>query len=297
MGWRMLQELFGLRAAPRAHQAGPAMHRKPHTRGDGKAVAAALLAHLLLGLLLWAARVPALPAVGGGRVVVMLETPAEQPVLPFLVATLPGAEAPPQPPPDIPARPQPPQDAAPSAPPPATLPPEVEQALREERERLVARLQGERAVASAIVDEAARTTPPPPPAGAARAPARLGTVRELDLTGQPQGVIDGIMAKYRMSIREKYVSGRNTQSFLSSAATEGDERFYATRAPTPGIYTVFQLSREAVAHMSRLEEQEIRRRGLKPESTRVTRVVFGISASPSGAPDLGIRVFEWERVL
>ena len=264
-------------------------------------LAAAVFLHALFALLAWAVRVSALPATGGGRVIVSLETPAEQPLLPFLVATLPGGDAPPPQLADFPAAPPPPQDAGTVSPPtppppPPELPPEVEQALREERERLMARLQGERAVASAIVEEATRSAPPPPPTGGVRAPARLGTVRELDLTGQPQDVIDAIMAKHRLSIREKFVSGADSQSFLSSAATQGDERFFAARAPRPGIYTVFQLSREAIAHMSRLEEQEIRRRGLKPESTRVTRVVFGVTTGASGTPDLGIRTFEWDSV-
>ena len=61
---------------------------------------------------------------------------------------------------------------------------------------------------------------------------------------------------------------------------------------SPGVYEVFELSPEAVAHMSRLEESEIRRRNLDLEKTKVTRVVFGIVPTSGGDYDLGLLEFE-----
>ena len=234
-----------------------------------------------------------IPSTGNGSLstkglLVGLDTPREGHHPPFLVATLPvkiAPEASPRPSITISLHGDTP------TPPKETIPPDVKEALKAEKERLLASLSQQRGQAAAIASQAASAQPPPPPRPK-QGPVPLGTVRELDLTGQPQHVIDRVMGKYRMRIVDKFVSGKNSQSFLSSASTGGNDRYYATSAPRPGIYSVFEMSRESVAKMSILEEHEIRKRGLRPKTTKVSRVVFGIVPNTNGEPDLGIIAFE-----
>jgi hypothetical protein len=120
-------------------------------------------------------------------------------------------------------------------------------------------------------------------------------VRDLNLQGQPPAVVDEIMQRYRLRVSERFVRAGSAQTYLSSAGT-GRDHFTASPFTEAGIYQVFELSRDAVAAMSRLEEDELRRRGLKPETTRVTTVRFGIVRLPSGGYDLGVTDFAWETV-
>ncbi len=243
--------------------------------------------HGLLGGVLYL-----IPSSGNGsipnkRLLVGLETPREGRQPPFLMATLPATVSPETAPKQsVDIRP----DGDTPTPPKESIPPDVKEALKAEKERLLASLSQQRGEAAAIASQAASAKPPPP--SPRKGPVSLGTVRELDLTGQPQHIIDGIMGKYRMRIVDKFVSGKNSQSFLSSASTAENDRYYATQAPRPGIYSVFEMSRESVAKMSILEESEIRKRGLRPETTRVSRVLFGVVPNRNGEPDLGIIAFE-----
>ena len=221
-----------------------------------------------------------------------LETPREGRRQPFLMATMPVASAP-QAPPRKSVKFTPNGDTP--VPPKDSIPPDVQEALKAEKERLLASLSQQRGQAAAIASQAASAQPPPPPRPQRR-PESMGTVRELDLTGQPQHIIDRVMGKYRMRIVDKFVSGKNSQSFLSSASTAENDRYYATNAPRPGIYSVFEMSRESVAKMSILEEHEIRKRGLRPTTTKVSRVVFGVVPNINGEPDLGIIAFESENL-
>ena len=248
----------------------------------------AIAIHGVLGILLQMITSSEISPLAKRGLLVELETPREGRQPPFLMATLPAAltpEAPPRPSVNIT-----PQGDMPT-PPKESIPPDVKEALKAEKERLLASLSQQRGQAAAIASQAASAQPPPPPRPQ-KAPVSLGTVRELDLTGQPQHIIDRIMGKYRMRIVDKYVSGKNSQSFLSSASTADNDRYYATKAPRPGIYRVFEMSRESVAKMSILEEHEIRKRGLRPETTKVSRVVFGVVPNTNGEPDLGIKTFE-----
>lgn len=176
-----------------------------------------------------------------------------------------------------------------------------EQTLRElerEREELVAGLQKERELATAITErvsgQAARDRRPEKlPAQGAHGAISLGTVRELSLDGFPEPIVQEIMARYDLRVVEKAVGGGTNQNFLSSASTAAGGRFLADRGGVPGIYQVFVLSPKAVAAMSRLEEEEIRRRGMDPMRTRVARVKFGIVGHPPET-DLGVLIFEAE---
>lgn len=195
------------------------------------------------------------------------------------------------------ASPRPP-DPQPPPPAPAAQAELDDQTLRElerERERLRAELERERQLAEAIAEramgQAARSPDraPAPAAGGGSVP--LGTVRELSLDGYPEHVVQEIMDRYELRVVEKAVAGGSNQNFLSSASTAEGGRFIADRGGAPGVYQVFMLSRKAVATMSRLEEEEIRRRGLDPMRTRVTRVKFGIVGHPPET-DLGVLLLE-----
>jgi hypothetical protein len=182
------------------------------------------------------------------------------------------------------------------APPPPPLAPEVRDELEQEKQRLLAKLEKERGFASSVVEKAARELPPPPPRPSpqtGRGP--VGTIRELDLAGFPENVRQDVMQRYRLRVTQKYVSGKSRQSFLSSAATDTSDRYFAAPDPPPGVYEVFELSRDSVAAMSRLEESELKRRGLPVDRTRVKRVVFGI-VETGRTFDLGVKAFEWEAI-
>lgn len=195
-------------------------------------------------------------------------------------------------------------DDADSPVPPPPPPPELtqldEQTLRElerEREELLASLEREKdlaaSIADRVVEQMTNHPAPRPAAGPAAGVVQLGTVRELDLDGFAEPVVQEIMERYKLRVAEKEVAGGTTQNFLSSASTSDGGRFTADRRAAPGIYHVFLLSPKAVETMSRLEEAEIRRRGWDPMRTRVKRVKFGIVGRPPEM-DLGIVHFDAE---
>jgi len=165
--------------------------------------------------------------------------------------------------------------------------------LAEERERLKEELERARREVAGLPPPQAPPDAPPPPHASPPRRGDIGTVRELDLGGQPDNVVQDIMTRYRLKVTIKQVPGGSNQSFLSSAAAPTGERFYADRRSPPGIYQVFELSKFAVAHMSRLEEAEIVRRGGNPETAVVRRVKFGI-VDGGGGYDLGVKEIEIE---
>ncbi len=266
----------------------------------------ALAAALLVGRGDW----PQVGAGGPGSVSFRLMPPAEGPRSSLVASVdLPGRRdenaeetvAPPEseetqpPPPDEPPAPPENRPPAPTPPPPPAggLDEETMQALEQEREMLLAQLDQQRGRADQAADGAARSL-----AGALRespAPARspvqargpVGTVRQLDLGGHPEAVVQEIMDRYKLRVTEKALAGGATQNFLSSASTADGGQFNASRGGAPGIYQVFLLSPGAVAAMSRLEEEAIRSRGMDPMRTRVERVKFGIVTTEKG-PDLGV---------
>lgn len=130
------------------------------------------------------------------------------------------------------------------------------------------------------------------------APVPVGTVRELDLSGYPQGATDRVMQRYGLRITERAVAAGVPQTFLSSASSPDGGRFLSDRAGAsnaPGIYHVFLLSAKSVAVMSQLEDAELAKRNLDPLRTRVTHVKFGL-VGPENDPDLGVILFEAEPV-
>jgi hypothetical protein len=195
-----------------------------------------------------------------------------------------------EPPSTAPPTPRPIEPPAPR-PTPSTLDAATLRELQREREELRARL----AQAQTDADIAAERAVLKAMAGRARAldvvAGPRGTVRQLELSGHPQQVIDQVMRRHRLRVSRQVLTGPAEQNYLS-AAQAGGERFFANTYSSPGVYEVFELSPEAVAHMSRLEESEIRRRNLDLEKTKVTRVVFGIVPTPGGDYDLGLLEFE-----
>lgn len=212
----------------------------------------------------------------------------ESPALPQEItrAEAPAGEAAakPTPTPAQTPEPTPPPPEPPPTPPPPGDREQLMQELAAEREQLRAKLQQQRELAAAM------TPSPPPPV--ARNPesgdSGVGTIRSLDFEGWPKNVVDEMMARYDLRVTQRRVSSGSNQSFLSSAANERGDRFYADRNSRPGVYQVFELSRKCVATMSRLEEAEIKRRGWKPERTRVKEVRFGIVEQEPGKYDIGI---------
>jgi hypothetical protein len=259
--------------------------------------------HVMLGVSLVAMRHSWPRAPAGTPLFLDLESPREALRPLYMVASMPvPASATPTPAPPASAMPTPADPAETPRPP---KPPETELLLGEadradleaERQRLTAELQQKRQDALSEIDEqlqkASRTMQAPKLKVAA---GSLGTVRELDLKGWPQDVIERIMKKYELRITERYAPGSSNQSFLSSAATAAGGRYYASRGGRPGHYQVFELSREVVAHMSRLEEAEIRRRNLDLERTRVASVTFGIVQTSPDQYDIGILTFQAEQI-
>jgi hypothetical protein len=221
------------------------------------------------------------------RLTITLEPASERARPMYLIASLPlPASEQPQP-----LEPVPPTDN--SGRQPSVLDDNTRRELEAERDELRKRLRETRELALLPLPEA-KGVAVTEQAGTTERPdaGPVGTIRELDLTGWPQAIVDRVMARYRLRVTEKVVTGASNQNFLSSAATSKDNRYYASRDNQPGLYQVFELSRDAVAVMSRLEEQEIRRRNLDIERTRVTRVKFGIVESGTGEYDLGIVSFE-----
>lgn len=251
--------------------------------GSIRWLAAAVAAHAVVGGAL--AFVPADLPSGAGRsgVELLLETPPEQPRPLMLVASMPKPK-PPEPTP--PAATPPPKSDDPS---PLALDKGALRELEAERGRLLARLEQERSTLGTPPKMPNTDSPP------SETPNSKGTVRDLELGGQPREVVDEVMQRYRLRVSERYVPARSVQTYLSSAA-DGRGHFTASPFREAGIYQVFELSRESVAAMSRLEEAELHARRLDPEKTRVTLVKFGIVRNKLGQHDLGVLDFQWERV-
>lgn len=215
-----------------------------------------------------------------------LSTPPETPKPPMLImAALPETAPPPE------VTPTPP------VPTPPTIDDATMRELAEERTRLREELRRARSPES---------LPPPPEAPqpaqadnpAPQSPPRSGdlsTIRELNFEGYPDDAVALVMARYRMQVKMKVVQGGSNQSFLSSASSNRGDTFLADRNSPPGLYQVFELSRDAVNKMSSLEEQAIRSRGMDPERTHVKRIRFGVVQSDGGY-DLGVVELEAEPV-
>ena len=167
-------------------------------------LAVAVAAHAVVGAAL--AFVPSDSPPGGvpRGVELLLETPPEQPRPLMLVARMPKP-APPQPTPPIAAPPPPGKSETPPA---FGLDKDALRELEAERGRLLARLEQERSTLG---------TPPKLPQKDNRpsdAPNPRGTVRDLQLGGQPREVVDEIMQRYRLRVSERYVPAKSVQTYL-----------------------------------------------------------------------------------
>jgi hypothetical protein len=265
----------------------------------------AILLHLVAGGILLLARGEFPRPDGGQQLTIHLPIGTEQARPPeFLVASLPrsAAETPaagtgdlkkkerqsatPVPTPSV-------QTPAPVRETPRAIAREDEQLqqLAAEREQLKLQLEHEKQLAAAPLSVSNLPAPPEPQPNQLDADGGLGTVRSLDFEGWPKKVVDEIMRRYDLHITHRKLMRGSNQNFLSSAANERGDKFYADRGTNPGVYEVFELSRRAIAKMSELEEQEIRKRGMNLQRTRVKEARFGIVETGAGEYDIGIVKF------
>lgn len=126
----------------------------------------------------------------------------------------------------------------------------------------------------------------PPFAG--ELPQEGRVVRELDLSGYPESTVQAVMARYGMRMERRYVSQFTPNTFISKARVSGSRLYYSSGEGPPGIYDVFELTPRALAKMSMLEEEELRKRGFDPVRCLTSRVVFGIVRTSAGEYDLGV---------
>lgn len=180
--------------------------------------------------------------------------------------------------------------AAPSPTPASRLDEAALSELAREREKLREQLNQERSLAS--LPEIPKPVEPAPDPESDGDTAHHGTIRELDLSGWPQPVVDEIMQRYRLRVVRKAVTGPLRNSFLSSASDPSGDRYFASSRTPPGVYEVFELSRDAVSKMSQAEEEAIVKRGWTPSETHVSHIRFGIVEGASGKPDLGVLTME-----
>jgi hypothetical protein len=213
-----------------------------------------------------------------------LANPPESPRPPMLImAALPESAPPPEP--TVTPQPTPP-----------TVDEQTLRELAEERTRLREELRRASSPESLpplpepVAKAPNQPSPPPPPRQ-----GDLSTIRELSMEGYPDSIVGEVMRRYRMQVKLKVVQGGTNQSFLSSASSNKGDTFLADRNSPPGLYQVFELSRDAVTRMSALEEQAIRERGMDPERTHVKRIKFGIVQN-AGEYDLGVLEIEAEPV-
>lgn len=178
---------------------------------------------------------------------------------------------------------------------------ELAEILAADREALLAELNQKTQQAGATpapavpLDELRAAKAPSGGNGTRKAPE--GAIRELDLTGFPQPVVDEVMERHRLRVVQQDVrAGRRGQSFLSSAVRGVGERYFGGMDVPEGVYDVFQLNRETVATMSRLEENALKEQGFQPLQARVIRIVFGIVKASDGTYDLGVKLLEAEKV-
>ncbi len=173
----------------------------------------------------------------------------------------------------------------PSPTPEPTVPPDVMEELRADRESLQAQAEQIKHAIGQEIENTAREQLPPP---TAEPPPNAAVIREINFEGWPKQVVDEVMAKYGMRIEERFVTQFSRNTFVGHAAVASDHYYSVQGNLKPGIYKIFELSPRAVARLAALEEEELRRRGMNPEKTFVRRVVFGIQKVGQNVYDLGI---------
>lgn len=269
---------------------------KPNTVAYGIALAAH--AALAGALMIPSAQYPQVSP--NQRLNLRLPPPREREVPPMMLASLPRPapepDPTPQPTPPVPLETPEPTPSQPKEPTPTPggISDEVRDELARERRNLQAEIDESRKQALALADEAARSAKDQNARSLSIASGGVGTIRELDFSGWPQAVVDELMNRYRMRIVKKSVPAGSNQSYLSSAESSAGDVYYADRNHRGGYHEVFELSRKSVAVMSKLEENEIRKRNMDLSRTRVKRVKFGITQTAPGQYDIGIIEFQAE---
>ncbi len=176
---------------------------------------------------------------------------------------------------------------------------ELSEILAKDREALRAELNQLTKIALAEPLPKVPLPMPPPNAGnnggSTRGPE--GAVRELDLDGYPEAVVEDIMQRYKLKVVTRHIDGGGRgQNFLSSASRGENERYFGGGPVPSGVYEIFQLSRDSVAVMSRLEEDALKKRGMEPLKSRVVKIVFGIVKEGKEKYVLGVKSLEAEVV-
>jgi hypothetical protein len=184
-----------------------------------------------------------------------------------------------------------PNAAAPS-PTPSGTPPidanfraELEQDERDLREQ-IARIKHQ--IGESIA-EIGQFSPPPPE----NSTLSGEVIRELNFTGYPSAAVEQVMQRYGLRIEKRFVASASSTTFLSQAVTPDQKRFLGGGPSPPGIYEVFELTPQAVARMSRLEEEAIRQQGRDPAKTAITKVVFGLAQQSDGTYDFCVTRIEF----
>lgn len=120
-----------------------------------------------------------------------------------------------------------------------------------------------------------------------------GVVREIDIARYPKSVQQRFMRRYNIKIEHKYVHRGSSTSYINTVIT--DRGNYLNRGGT-GYFEVMTLSKQLLAHMAVLEEQELRKRDLDPLRSHVREIVFGLRETPRGQVDLVVTRFRAEAV-
>jgi len=120
-----------------------------------------------------------------------------------------------------------------------------------------------------------------------------GTVREIDLTRYPKSVQERFMTRYRIKIQTRFVQGGSRQSYVNAVTT--DDGTYLNSGGS-GYYQVMTLSKEVLARMAQLEEQELIKRNLNPERSLVREVVFGLREDGNRQVDIYVARFRAEPI-
>ncbi len=119
-----------------------------------------------------------------------------------------------------------------------------------------------------------------------------GTIRTLDIRDLPDHLAGHVLGRYGIRITRKYINTQDGITYLNRVQMS-DKTFQSSGGS--GYYEVFELSPQALRHLTGLERDEILRRKLNPERVRVVKVVFGVIEG-NGEYVLTIREFDFQEI-
>ena len=119
-----------------------------------------------------------------------------------------------------------------------------------------------------------------------------GTIRIFDTGDVSKSQASRVLNTYGIRITRKFISGEGSLRYLNQAKLQ-DKTFFSKEGA--GYYEVFEIPPRALKKLTSLERDEMIRRGLDPDSTRVVKIVFGIVKNDNEY-DLGVKEFEYEEV-